>query len=437
VRGIEHIRRNSRNQLQLYAAVAVVVRLEGKGVSEKPGKYRIAILACGALDLFMVGTTYLYGVFQPYIMEYFNVDSAVATTPFTLVWMFMTVAQFIAGPLQKHLGVKITECIGLALMAIGYLGCSMLAPNQAQALILLYSVVIGLGLGIAYNAVAATSVRWFPDRKGLATSVSIGMMGGAGVLLAPVFGSVLATSGLVLSFRYLALMYVPCIVLTLAVFRDTPPGYMADYVPTGVVARQTSARECKNLHDLLTTRDAWLLVLLYFSLVPTFLIANAVFVSFGVEAKQITQETAVLFVSAGAIVQVAGRFIVAGFSDKIGRKMSFYAVFAAMAVSVVMIVQTAGMPYAIAYCILSFAYGGGVTSMPSIISDRLGTANATQNIAFAELGTLLGSVASTALVNAIPTAPALALSGAASCVLGVAVLLAIYHLKQKPIDQAR
>ena len=218
MRGIEHIRRNSRNQLQLYAAVAVVVRLEGKGVSEKPGKYRIAILACGALDLFMVGTTYLYGVFQPYIMEYFNVDSAVATTPFTLVWMFMTVAQFIAGPLQKHLGVKITECIGLALMAVGYLGCSMLAPNQAQALILLYSVVIGLGLGIAYNAVAATSVRWFPDRKGLATSVSIGMMGGAGVLLAPVFGSVLATSGLVLSFRYLALMYVPCIVLTMRGF---------------------------------------------------------------------------------------------------------------------------------------------------------------------------------------------------------------------------
>ena len=230
--------------------------------------------------------------------------------------------------------------------------------------------------------------------------------------------------------------YKERIVLTLAVFRDTPPGYMADYVPTGVVARQTSARECKNLHDLLTTRDAWLLVLLYFSLVPTFLIANAVFVSFGVEAKQITQETAVLFVSAGAIVQVAGRFIVAGFSDKIGRKMSFYAVFAAMAVSVVMIVQTAGMPYAIAYCILSFAYGGGVTSMPSIISDRLGTANATQNIAFAELGTLLGSVASTALVNAMPTAPALALSGAASCALGIAALLAIYHLRQKPIEQA-
>ena len=395
---------------------------------------RIAVLVSGALNCFAVGTTYLYGVFQPYIMEYFGIDSAAATTPYTLVWMFMTIAQFLAGPLQKRFGVKATVCLGLFLMAAGNVGCSLLTPGMSGMLVFLYSVVLGLGLGIAYNSVAATVVRWFPDRKGLATSISIGMMGGAGVLLAPVFGSFLAEFGLQRSFLLMALIFVPCIVLSIAVFRDTPPGYMADYKPTGIVARQTSAHECKNLHDLLTTRDAWLLVLLYFSLVPTFLIASGVFVSFGVEAKQLTQETAVWFVSAGAIIQVIGRFVVPSLSDKIGRKAAFYVVTALMVVSAITIVQMSGIPYACAYCLMSFAYGGGVTAMPSIIADRLGSTNATQNIAFAEIGTLLGSVSSSILVNVAVTAPALMMSGVSSCVFGICALVFIYHVGNRTAE---
>ena len=393
------------------------------------GKTRIVILACGALDCFAVGTAYLFGVFQPYIMQHFGIDSASATTPYTLVWMFMTIAQFIAGPMQKRIGVKATVSVGLALMALGLFGCSLLPPSMSQMLLVLYTVVHGLGIGIAYNTVAATTVRWFPDHKGLATSISLGMMGGAGVLLAPVFGFLLQAFGLQLSYRFLALLFVPCILFSLAVFRDTPPGYMADYKPTGVVARQTAVNECNGLRDLIRCRDAWMLVLLYFSLVPTFVIASGVFVSFGTQAKTISPDVAVWFVSIGAIVQVIGRFVVPSISDRVGRKAVFVAVLAIMACSTAMVVGLNGLPYAIAYCLLSFSYGGGVTAMPSIIADRLGSRNATQNIAFAEIGTLLGSVASAILVNIASTAPAIVISGVLSILLGAFSLAMIYKRK--------
>nr|AHF23962.1 putative membrane transport protein [uncultured bacterium Contig19] len=394
--------------------------------SSKPGMYRIIVLISGALNCFAVGSCYLYGVFQPYIMEYFDISSAAASTPFTLVWMFMTIAQFIAGPLQKHVGVKATAVIGLALMALGCLGCSALSPDMAGMLSLCYTVVLGLGLGIGYNAVAATTVRWFPDHKGVATSISIGMMGGAGILLPPLFGTILAEQGLQMAFRCQALVFVPCILLTLAVFKDTPAGYMADYVPKGIVAKQTSARECMSIRDLVTTRDAWLLVLLYFSLVPVYVIASSVFVSFGADAKQLDPAVAVWFVSAASIVQVIGRFSVPSISDRLGRRAVFFLVLGIMAVGVTLVAIGGGVVYALAFCALSFAYGGGVTAMPAIVSDRLGTKNATQNIAFSEIGTLLGSLASFVLVNTLSTGPAIVISGLGGAILGVSVLFAIF-----------
>ena len=399
---------------------------ESEQSSAKPGAFRIAVLASGALNCFAIGSCYLYGVFQPYIMSYFNVDTAAASTPYTLIWMFMTIAQFIAGPLQKRIGVKATAAFGLALMGAGCFACSLLSPDMVGAMSFCYTVVVGLGLGIGYNAVAATTVRWFPDHKGVATSISIGMMGGAGILLSPVFGSLLAEQGLQTAFRCQALVFVPCILLTLAVFKDTPEGYMADYVPKGVVAKQMAAHEVTNLRELVTTRDAWLLVLLYFSLVPVYVIASSVFVSFGAEAKQLDPVAAVWFVSAASIVQVIGRFSVPSMSDRFGRRAVFFFVLGVMAAAVALIATSGNVVYALAFCALSFAYGGGVTAMPAIVSDRLGTTNATQNIAFSELGTLLGSIASFALVNTLPTGTAIVVSGMGGAVMGVSALFAIF-----------
>jgi MFS family permease len=392
----------------------------------KPGAFRIAVLVSGALNCFAIGSCYLYGVFQPYIMSYFNVDSAAASTPFTLIWMVMTIAQFLAGPLQKRIGVKATAVLGLALMGAGCFACSLLSPDMVGALSIFYTVIAGLGLGIGYNAVAATTVRWFPDHKGVATSVSIGMMGGAGILLSPVFGSLLAEQGLQMAFRYQALVFVPCILLTLAVFKDTPPGYMADFVPKGIVAKQTSARECMGIRDLVTTRDAWLLVLLYFSLVPAYVIASSVFVSFGADAKQLDPTVAVWFVSAASVVQIIGRFSVPSLSDRFGRRAVFFLVLGTMAVAVALVIIGSNVIYALAFCALSFAYGGGVTAMPATVSDRLGTKNATQNIAFSEIGTLLGSLASFVLVNTLSTGSAIVVAGLGGAILGTSVLFAIF-----------
>ena len=202
---------------------------------------------------------------------------------------------------------------------------------------------------------------------------------------------------------------------------------MADYIAPPTSKNAKPEHETTGIGDLVRTRDAWLLVLLCFSLVPAYLIISGVFVSFGADAKGLDVQTAVWFVSVASILQVVGRFVIPSTSDRVGRRAAFFGVLGIMAAGVALLVGTNEMVYALAFCALSFAYGGGVTAMPAIISDRLGTANATQNIAFAELGTLLGSVVATALVNTLATTSALVTAGVLSAALGTVALLGIYR----------
>ena len=391
-----------------------------------PGALRIAILAIGALDCFVSGTSYLYSVFQPYIMEYFGTDSAGASTPFTLMWTFMTLAQFLAGPLQRRIGSKGTVAAGLTLMGLGCFTCSMLPPTMIWAMSACYMVFFGVGLGIAFNAVAAVVVQWFPDRKGVATSVSLGMIGGAGILLPPLFGMILSEQGLPVAFRCQAFLFVPCILLTLLFFKDAPEELTAERAPEGTVTGQPPARETSCLRDLVTSRDAWMTVVLFFSLVTVYVIASASFVSLGSDAKGLDPSLAVWFVSAASLVNIIGRFSVPIVSDRLGRENVFRFVFVLMGLAVILISLSQGVAYAIAFCMLSFAYGGGVTTLPALIADRLGSKNATQNLAFAEIGTLLASLASFALVNTLPTETAIAIAGIGGSVLGIAALVGIY-----------
>lgn len=390
------------------------------------GSRRILVLVCAALDCFMLGTIYLYSVFQPFVMDYFSAESSSASLAFTLSWMFMTFAQFIAGALHRRIGVKATAVAGLALMAAGCVVCSLLPVTMLGVFTVVYCTVIGLGLGLAYNTIAATVVRWFPGNKGVATSIALGMMGAAGIVLSPAFASLLAHSGMAFSLQVQALLFAPCIVFTLLVFKDAP----SELSSVGKGGEQVPANIFTGIRALLRTRDAWLLAVLYFSIAPVYLIASAVFVSFGEMGKGIDPSTAAWFVSAAAICQIVGRFIMPSASDYVGRRVAFTAVLALTLLAAMGLVFVGGTFYAVAFCVLSFAYGGGVTAMPAIVSDRLGTANATQNIAFSELGTLGASLFTSVIINILPIGTTLGLTGVFCCALGILVLALIYSPKR-------
>ncbi len=89
-------------------------------------------------------------------------------TVFTLFVVFQTVSQFPAGWVRDRHGPRLPLAVGGILMAAGYAGTAF-APNIA--IVYLAYVVGGIGSGSVYTVMINTAVKWFDDRRGLATGL--------------------------------------------------------------------------------------------------------------------------------------------------------------------------------------------------------------------------------------------------------------------------
>ncbi|HKJ58877.1 MAG TPA: MFS transporter [Halobacteriales archaeon] len=103
-------------------------------------------------------------------------------TVFTVFVVFQTASQFPAGWVRDRYGPRWPLAAGAVLLAAGYLAA---AAAEGVPLVLLAYAVGGVGAGIAYTVALNTPVKWFTDRRGLATG-AVGMTyGGVAFLLIP------------------------------------------------------------------------------------------------------------------------------------------------------------------------------------------------------------------------------------------------------------
>jgi OFA family oxalate/formate antiporter-like MFS transporter len=89
-------------------------------------------------------------------------------TVFTLFIVFQTVSQFPAGWVRDRFGPRLPTAVGGLLLAAGYVGLSW-APSITYVY-LCYGLA-GAGVGAVYTVAINTPVKWFDDRRGLATGV--------------------------------------------------------------------------------------------------------------------------------------------------------------------------------------------------------------------------------------------------------------------------
>lgn len=103
-------------------------------------------------------------------------------TVFTVFVVFQTVSQFPAGWVRDRYGPRWPLAVAALLLGVGYLGT---ATAGSVPLVYLSYAVGGVGAGIVYTIAMNTPVKWFSERRGLATGV-VGMTyGGASFLLIP------------------------------------------------------------------------------------------------------------------------------------------------------------------------------------------------------------------------------------------------------------
>ncbi|MGY2050396.1 OFA family MFS transporter [Methylobacterium sp. JK268] len=302
-----------------------------------------------------------------------------------------------AGP--RKAGLAAALCWGGGFL-IGALGVSL---HQLWLIWLGMGVIGGIGLGLGYISPVSTLVKWFPDRRGMATGMAIMGFGGGAMIGSPLADLLINRfkgPGEAGVWQTLAVMGVGYILVMMAGafgYRVPPGGWAPDgYVPPAARNRMITAGHV-HLRDAHKTVQFWLLwamlclnvsagigVLALASPMLQEIFGGALIgrPDLGFSALDAGQKAQIAAIAAGfvgllSLFNIMGRFFWASLSDRIGRKATYAIFFALGAVLYATAPFAAGIGskalFVAIVCVILSMYGGGFATIPAYLADVFGT----------------------------------------------------------------
>lgn len=302
-----------------------------------------------------------------------------------------------AGPRKAGLAAALCWCGGLLISALGvYL-------HQIWMLWLGSGVIGGIGLGLGYISPVSTLIKWFPDRRGLATGLAIMGFGGGAMIGAPLadrlmgFFATPASPGVWQTFVALAGIYFIFMVAGALGYRVPPDGWAPDgWTPPSAAAGSMVTTRHVHLDVAWRTPQFWLLwgvlclnvsagigVLGMASpMLQEVFGGRLIGVDAGFDALDPGQKKQIAAIAAGftgllSLCNIGGRLGWASASDRLGRRFT-YAIFFLLGFCLYAAAPFAARSGSVFLFVAIFAviitmYGGGFSTIPAYLADIFGT----------------------------------------------------------------
>ncbi|WP_447042489.1 L-lactate MFS transporter [Vreelandella sp. H-I2] len=303
-----------------------------------------------------------------------------------------------AGP--RKAGAIAALCWGGG-MVLGGIG---VMTHQLWLLYLGCGVLGGIGQGLGYITPVSTLIKWFPDRRGMATGFAIMGYGGGAMVGAPlavwlmgIFSSE-NNPGVAQTLIIMGIIYFLVMSAGAMGFRVPPNGWKPQgWEPSSSQSTNSMITQGHvHLSKAWKTKQFWMIWCVLFLNVTAGIavismaspMLQDVFGAalLGVEdtgaAMNATQKAAIAAAAAGLVGLISlfnsvGRLFWASLSDKLGRKNTYYVFFVLGIVTYCLLptwghMGLAGM-FVISICLIISMYGGGFATVPAYLADIFGT----------------------------------------------------------------
>lgn len=337
------------------------------------------LIAASAVGIHIsIGSAYAWSVFTNPLVEQFGWETTQVSLAFSIAIFCLGMSAAFMGRFVERHGPRKSAMLSALFFGVGVAGSGIATTLESLTLLyLFYGVIGGVGLGIGYIAPVSTLVKWFPDRRGLATGMAIMGFGFAALISGPAAAALIDKVGLTMTFFILGATYF--IVMTASAQYLAPPP--EEWAPKGFKeAEKNGSKRIKEdlsqltANEAIKTRRFWLL---WFMLFINITCGIAILAVASPMAQEITGMTAIAaagMVGFLGLFNGGGRLGWAALSDYIGRPNVYTAFFIIQVVAFFLLPVTTNP---ILFQILLFAiltcYGGGFASVPAYIGDLFGT----------------------------------------------------------------
>lgn len=341
-------------------------------------KGRWGLVALGLVINLCLGSIYSWSVFVAPLAAHFTatlgreVAAGEVLLPFSVFLAFFAIAMPLAGKYIERYGPRRVTIVGGLLTGLGWLLAS--TATSVEALYVVYGVVGGLGVGIAYGAPVAVAARWFPDRRGLAVGLALLGFGFSAFVTANAAGALIAAYGVMATFRIFGAALIAVLVLSALPLRFPPEGWRpAGWAPPAPGVGTAPVCECDR-RGMLRTGTFYGLFACYFVGCLAGLMAISIAKPVGTELAGVDAGLATLLVGFFAVFNGLGRPVFGGLADRISPRTTAMLTFGLIAAASLLMWLVPGVPaYTIAFAVLWGSLGGWLAIAPAATASYFGT----------------------------------------------------------------
>jgi len=240
-------------------------------------------------------------------------------------------------------------------------------------------VIGGIGCGLGYISPVSTLVKWFPDRRGMATGMAIMGFGGGAFLAGYLNVFFMDRIGVASTVLALGATYFVIMLIGSRLLERPPAGWKPEGWNPPAIAHKMIAKGSVTRNEAVKT--------VQFALLWGILFIN-VTAGIGILAQaspmmqDMFRRTAIEAAAVVSIISVfnaAGRFMWASGSDYIGRRNTYTIFFVAQVALFLLIPRLAASGNWIVFQLSLFVvftmYGGGFATIPAFLADIFGPDN--------------------------------------------------------------
>ncbi len=335
--------------------------------------YGWAVVGGAFVVLFLgFGNAYTFTTYFTSLQAEFGADRAAVSLAFSIAGFLYFSLGAVSGPVAARWGTRPTVAGGIALV-----GLAMIAAGLADSLTqvyLAYGLGVGIGVGFAYVPAIGAVQRWFVARRGAASGYAVAGIGLGTLCMPPLTTLAIELMDWRLSYITFGAVTLVLGVAAALLLVDSPDrrGLMPDGAANGGTGQPVTETDSVPIGRAIRSRPFWVLY------IATALVSVGLFIPFVhivpfAGDRGLGAGSGVLLLGLIGVGSTAGRFLLGGVADRMGRRRSLAAMYVGMAVMFAWWYVAESLTGMIAFSLVFGAcYGGFVALAPAVIADYFG-----------------------------------------------------------------